>query len=437
MHFTQRFLKVLCGSPSHSWFTRYSVNVGWNLVAGVSGFATVVLVGRIHGTEALGYFALAQSLLIYGEVFTHWGFGPYAIAHVAPRPRMLVDMVRSVIRLRIPLAVTAYAFLCALTGFVPDLRGAFGLTAIMGLVVFVRALSPAWAAQALHQTGVFVAINYIAACLTLPLMGLAYLVSPNIHGVAVAILVANLIALAGAWVWLRTQCLARDLASEPPPPLLTVFRASSPIGFARLFRGLSFGLDLLLVGLFLSAEETGHYTAAYKVFLFMLSLVYAYFVILFPRMATSAARSREDVLTEFRTSLVRTLPWVLAACIGMSIIAAPFMRIVFGPEFLAAVPVLRWLQVVILAVVIHTHCHQVLLVLGKQKLDMKLTITAGVFHIVLKALLIPRLGLVGAAVGGVLAEVGLVLAHAWFIRRVLAEPPHIEFPDTPSQVPTP
>lgn len=422
MRFFQNILRFLCGSPSHSWLTRYSVNVGWNLAAGASGFLTVVLVGRIHGTGALGYFALAQSLLVYGEVFTHWGFGAYAITHVTPRPRMLANMVRNVIRLRIPMALSAYLILCALTGFVPALRGAFGMTAIMGLVVFVRAVCPVWTAQALHQSGVFMAMNYSAACLTLPLMGLAYLVTPNLHGVAVAILVANLIPLLGTWIWLRIQTRTQDLGSLPAPAPRALLREASPIGFTRLFRGLSFSLDLTLVGLFLSDEEIGHYTAAYKVFLFMLSLVIAYFILLFPRMAASAARSRQELLSEFRGSLIRIAPWVLAACLVVWALAPPFIRMVFGPAFLPAVPALRWLQAVVLASVVHSHCHQLMLVLGKQKLDMVLTFVAGVSHILLKAFLIPRLGLIGAAVGGAIAEVGLVLAYVWFIRRMLATP---------------
>jgi lipopolysaccharide exporter len=127
----------------------------------------------------------------------------------------------------------------------------------------------------------------------------------------------------------------------------------------------------------------------------------------------------ETFLRLIGSAALLTLP----AGVGLSLVAAPLVALAFGPEWTQAVPVLRILS---LSFTMMVFGHLSLLLLSAHGLLGRLvgiTLAGAAVRVVLLALLIPKFGLTGAAIGAAIAvmvEQALTVATA--LRRFRIDP---------------
>lgn len=390
-----------------SILARYVVNVALNLVAGFAGFLAIMLITREFGAAGFGRISLSLSILAYAEIVTICGTDVYAVTSAAARPSAIVSVARLVLALRVPLAIFSYLAVMVVTWAVPAFRDNLSLMAIFGLALLFTSTTPSWIAQAMHRTGAYTALGTVAPCVYLATLYAATRISSSIVVVPMCMVASYAAANAFSWIWVRRH-IVWSSGAITVSEVRGLFRSSSPLGLARLFRGLALGSDIILLGLVLGPVDLGHYSAAYKIFTFMLTLSGTYFVILLPRLAERAGVSTQLMDAELKASLWRVLPVVSAGAMVILIIAAPLLRVAFGENFVNAAPALRWLAIAFAAQIVHRHYIQALVARGLRDLDMSFSIIAAVLHIALKGGLIVWLGITGAAIGSAVSE--LVMA---------------------------
>jgi O-antigen/teichoic acid export membrane protein len=191
---------------------------------------------------------------------------------------------------------------------------------------------------------------------------------------------------------------------------------STPIGMTQMVRALTLASDLLILGLMSIYSDVGIYAAAFKLYLFLLTMGSAYFVILLPRIAARAA-SNSLVFQELRLSFKRVLPIVTGVVIIVWFIADLLIELLFGAGFEGAADVLRVLCVASLTSVIGNHYRQVLLVRKMQTIDFKQSSIAAFVHLSSKLLLIPFFGIIGCALGTLIGEIALTIGLAMAVRK--------------------
>ncbi|MFU8765306.1 MAG: lipopolysaccharide biosynthesis protein [Haliea sp.] len=98
-------------------------------------------------------------------------------------------------------------------------------------------------------------------------------------------------------------------------------------------------------------------------------------------------------------------------------LAGPWLLELFGGDFAAALPVLGALLVAQVSGALFGPCHQVLVMSGRQRQVMRLTLLAAVLHLLLVALLIPAMGALGAALGSIASSLLLAIGCWWLVRR--------------------
>ena len=76
----------------------------------------------------------------------------------------------------------------------------------------------------------------------------------------------------------------------------------------------------------------------------------------------------------------------------------------FGVEFAGAASSLRLLSLALLVNISLRHYRQVLLARGLQRMDLRNSVVGGLVHVGAKVVLIPAMGIVGAAAGTLLGE---------------------------------
>jgi O-antigen/teichoic acid export membrane protein len=162
--------------------------------------------------------------------------------------------------------------------------------------------------------------------------------------------------------------------------------------------------DRYMIGYFMKAEDVGIYTAAYTITHVMSLFVSPLRTVLLPTVAKSyddgdMAKTR----TYFRYSLKYLLMLTIPTTFGISVLASPLLSILTTAEFAAGSLVILFVAFGLLIFEFHQICLYVFYLVKKTHWVLRLLVISAALNIGLNLLLIPRLGIVGAAVATLIA----------------------------------
>jgi O-antigen/teichoic acid export membrane protein len=177
--------------------------------------------------------------------------------------------------------------------------------------------------------------------------------------------------------------------------------------------------DVILLAAYRPAAEVGMYFAAAKTMALVMFVHYAVGSAAAHRFSALKARGDDAGLKRAVRDGVRwTFLPSLAAAITLLALGKPLLWL-FSPEFTQAYPVMAILVIGFLARASVGPAEFLLNMLGQQRLVAAVAITAALLDIVMCALLIPRLGMLGAALANAGTLVFAALAYAIVARRRL------------------
>ena len=143
-----------------------------------------------------------------------------------------------------------------------------------------------------------------------------------------------------------------------------------------------------------------------------------------PHLASQAGDELTTLRTRLYSAMARALPAAIPITLAGLVLSRAVLHLLFGGNFEEATTAL---QILILALPLHLaagHFRTALVALGRQRLDLRLVALAAIVHVAVKLLLIPRLGITGAAWGTLVGETALLML-AWNAgRRVLGGREH-------------
>ena len=177
----------------------------------------------------------------------------------------------------------------------------------------------------------------------------------------------------------------------------------------QLFSLLDYQADILLISLLLTEDDVGQYAAAQTILLGFNLMPVAVRTALYPVMSRYFVQA-PDKLAVLNDKISRyLLAVILPVATGVTLLAGPIIALVYGPAFGPAVPVLQiaiWAVVCLFLNVPHS---RLALIYNRQRdAALLLGLTTGL-NVALNLLLIPRAGIIGAAVARLLASLALFL----------------------------
>jgi O-antigen/teichoic acid export membrane protein len=190
-------------------------------------------------------------------------------------------------------------------------------------------------------------------------------------------------------------------------------------------------LNALLVGLFFRADqfiiqanqsplEVARYEAAYRFLNFVLIITPAVTLALFPRMSRHAASDRPRLAYEYGFAL-KVMMAIAIPIVGLTVWFAPLLiSIVTGgkPGYLpSSAAALQILIFFLPFSFINGVTQYVLIALDRQRLITKAFLATVVFNVASNLVLVPALGINGAAIATILSELVLLGPFLWWTHR--------------------
>lgn len=174
-------------------------------------------------------------------------------------------------------------------------------------------------------------------------------------------------------------------------------------------------VDTLLVGFFLSPVAVSYYAISGQVVRFIVTPLSALSFTISPTFGAQKAAGNVDRISRiYEETLVNTLLLYAPAGAGIILLAEPLIDLVLGAEYAGAVPVLQVLGLYVILTAVQQISDNGLDYLGRARERAVARLVTAILNVGFNIVLIPTIGVVGAAVATV-ATRGLYTAANVFI----------------------
>lgn len=410
----------------------------------LTNFLLYILVSRFYGPASLGMFMTAMLFLQISQCIATFGFKKGAMRYMAiAHERHDYQMLKKTI---------------VVSFFFP------AITSIISTILFYISV-PGFAVRYLHSVDTGIVLKYfICSLFSISMMGIASEMTRAFKDVRLAVLVEEImfpllmlffsiiLHLAGCgfiYIALALFCATTLSASAGVcfvcmetkrfagriGPLLQLFKDSFRSGYFKELAGFSFpfafagmivlgyhSADIFMLNIFSTSHNVGIYSAAARISMLLSSLMLCCGQILSPLVAGEfGAIGRESKVGMLYKVVARWMYCIAFPCFVFVLMTPDSLLSLFGSEYThAAAPVLVVLSLSQVYYSVSGVAAVVLGMTGHQYKEMWLMTGAFIFNVTLNYLLIPRMGIMGAAVATMISGLifdSLRLLIVYIIRR--------------------
>lgn len=367
-----------------------------------------ITVSRFWGAAGLGIFVTGLTILWFGGGLFRLGLSQGTLRYVAMlkgggREGAVRPLLLGVGRVALLSSLVGGALLLALAGPIGALLHKPALTGVLrvlaaGVVVWNLLFVGVFAIQGLRTMKWMVLVRDISQPgLALGMVAAAGLLGFSLMGATVAFVLSLLPAL-GLVGFALVRLLRRAPAADPPR-LREVLLFSFPLIWTQL---VSWGVrqqEILVAAYFLPAAQVGLYGASLKTAALVGFTLQATNAIFSPLLAhLHGTGELEHLRSLYRTVARWCFTLALPIFLGCLLFGHELLGL-WGPEFVAAWPALVLLAGAQLVNVSTGAAGSMLIMGARQKIELANSILALILGLALDILLIPRFGILGAAVG--------------------------------------
>jgi O-antigen/teichoic acid export membrane protein len=379
------------------------------------GFFSTIYFAHVLGPAPLGAYFL---LLAYYGIFNligDGGFGGAAVKRISEGEEPDEYFSAFVFIRVLLLAVSVTALLCA-EPYLKDINAAgIFLWILIALIVSVFASSTGTGVYGAGKVGIFQISNFLEVLVRFIIQVSAVFIGFNVAGLAggfvgglIAGGVANFHYLDLKLVRFRLSHL-KNLSSFSFWIFLT---SSGSVIFSYA--------DTILIGFFLSNAEIGIYRTAFQLTSVATFTTLALHSVLYPKISNWGAQGQ---VTEIENSLARAFSYSLLlaipTCVGGWVLGEKLLYFLYGASFVEGNSALFFLLLVQIVNVFMYLSTMTLAALNRPKDAFWITVIASVANILLNFILIPVLGITGAAVATLIAMSLNALGALILLSRVI------------------
>lgn len=408
---------------------RIAKNTGLLLVSQVIsyllGFVYIMYTARYLKKEGFGVLSFALAITQIFGVLIDLGFGPLIVREVARDKSLASKYLANIGVMKLVLAVITFI----LVGIVINLLG-YPIQTVR--VVYLIALSVIFIALTRMLYSIFQAFEKMVYQSlgqilngVLMLIGIMYAIRSDFSVIGFAFIysAASFIVFGYSLVILRWKFSGPIFASGAN--LLDIdrsfwrrsFQDAWPMAAAVVGIIIYHKIDTVMLSLLKGDAAVGLYNAAYRVSEVSLVIPAMFVTSVFPVMSRYYNDSRDLFISAYGKSVKFLLYIALPMALTVTLLAKPFVNLVFTEEFLKSTIVLQILiwsaAFSYVAMVLGT----VLITANKQMLRLKLLVIVLVLDVVLNLIMIPRYSYVGASIATVVTRVVGLFMTAFFLNR--------------------
>lgn len=373
---------------------------------------------RILKPYGMGMVSFANAIITYFTMFAQLGIPTYGIrvcAKVRDDREKLSRTVQEVLIINMITCFLSYAAFFAAIFFTPRLRQEKTLFLVMGILIFFNTLGVEWLYKGLEQY-TYITVRSIIFKFVAFVCIFVFIHNSDDY---VAYGFFTVLALVGSnamnFINLHKMISVRPVGGyhfrQHLKPIFVFFGMSVATTIYT-------NMDSVMLGFIKGADENGCYDAAVKIKNILVSVVTSLGTVLLPRVSYHWEKGNRK---EFWKLAKKAAAFEIIAGGSLAmffiIFAKPTIYLVSGKLFERAILPMEIIMPTLLLIGLSNITGiQILIPMGKEKYVLYSEIAGATINLIINAILIPRLGASGAAIGTVSAEL-VVLAYQMCILK--------------------
>jgi len=367
-------------------------------------FVSIIYLARILGPADFGKINFAIAIVVYFTLIGNMGLPLLGTREIAREKDKIKEYLGGILALRLSLAVLGFSLLLLMTFFLnkpPEIKY---LIILYGLGLIPSALLLDWAFQGVEKMEyiglgrILAAVIYVGLVLGFVKGHQQLLLIPCFH-------VAANLSVAGLLISMFVRHFGKPKFGFNLVFWRGLLRQALPIGFSLIMIQIFYNIDTVMLGFMRSDEEVGYYNAAYKIIMLLILASGAYHDAIFPVISNYYTTSMDSLKSLLLQTARLMVTLALPLAVGGTVLARPIMNLIYGAKYEAGIIAFQILVWTFAINCIDTIYSRGLLASNRQnKYALVLTVVAA-SNVLLNFVLIPLLGLLGAAIATVLAQI--------------------------------
>ncbi len=394
--------------------------LGAQILIKIFAFIFSVYVVRSLGAEHFGRYSAALAYVAVFAIFTDLGTSTLSVREMARKSESIAWMVPNIVALRALLSTVVIAGITLsawLLNKTPDMIvGVFVASCGLLLYAFQGPLdSVLIASERLDFSSAFALLNqaiFVVLGTILLLVGAGY----------VGLLLTSLVGVLAMWL-ASAYVIDRSLKLRFERPQLRhwwpILRASFPFSIMMATDVLGRRFDTVFMSFVLVDAAVGWYNVPYNLTFMMLLLAQSLALAIYPTMVKQYDSGRGSIQDTVQRSLRYLLLLSLPMAVGGMLLASPIIVSLYHQQFAPAIPAMQILVWGLPAMFILEMTGRTSTTLHLEKKIARLSIFNMVTGVILSVILIPWLGITGAAIALVINQWLRVFLESWIIGPAL------------------
>jgi len=385
-------------------------------------FILFVVIARVYGTSGLGQYSFAMGLASFLIVFVDYGLTNYSIKELSKKNAFKGDHYGGILSIRLIMSVFVCLFLVIILPFIPidgNKEIILYISISQVLLIIIESLSAILIArQDLHIVGIMDFFYKLFSSIAI--------IIPALLGQSLIFSLAMLPIAGAIYLLLIFKLVSKKYGRPNVIASFEYYRNTLKEAFTFavfiLLHKISTRTDIIIIGIMLNTASVGIYNGAYRI-IFMLML-FAYFceLALMP-VATNLYHSSKDELTTLYNnsfSIIMLIAIPLSA--GIWLTSKDIISLIYGNQFIESSIILDILAWLVLLAFIKSIIGVFLTSCEMQHHRTRGQWVAAILNVAGTILLIPILGIIGAAIATIISEVVLIIINGLNLKQVIGAP---------------
>jgi len=385
---------------------------------------TQIFAARYLGSKGYGIFSFSFVAAAIILDFVDYGLRTYLTRELSRRPEDTQILVVNIFIVKWFLTLVTVVFLFVLYSWLPLDRETLYVLALIAVAMILNGYSEIYIGvfRAFERMKLVASLMVIQRAIFFAIGFLVLVLGGKIIEFSTIFLLASILNFILARSFLKDH-RGKFFANIDRSLARKVFNESKYLCLAILFVWIYFRIDSVLIFFFLGKEETGLYVAAFKLIESLALILASIRGALFPAISREFLANPNE-LHQIQLNGVRILLLITIPISVITVMLAPqLIQIIFGSNFEISAPVLQILAAPFLFLVLNEFIIYLLLAVNETKSVIKIAITGVIFCIIANCLIIPRMGIMGAAVVAGLTELLVLVLLSQSIKKKYGHTP--------------
>lgn len=411
--------------------SRFRVALLEKFISAITGGLLVVLLARLLDPDGYGLLYLTLSIVGVAKLFSKLGVGPSAARYISEYKETDASQTPHIIRFS--LLVTGVLMVIVATALVlgnqliadvlnePDLH-IFILVGAIFLIFKTLAgytnsiLQSFEDIKAASVIKIIKEISKLFCAIGLVLVGFGAIGA--LVGYLFGVMIGTVLGI--AIIYYRYYSKIDRSATMETGLKRRILEYSVPLTMTNTARILDKQIDIVLVGFFLNPVAVSYYVISKQVVQFIEKPASALGFTLAPTFAAEKSKGNiEHASRIYEEAFIHLMLLYTPAAVGIIIIAEPLVELVFGANYLGAIPVLQVLGLYAVLMASNLVANKALNFLGRAKERAIIKGITAIMNVGLNIILIPTIGVVGAALSTIITSSLYSFANFYLIHYEL------------------